>query len=336
MKRPRAIAMIGLILLAGWLAASGWCVVAPGEVVVVRRFGRVVEPPWGPGLHWHWPPGIDRLDRIPTDAVRRLTVGQAGPASVDREASAGEFLTGDLNLLRVEATLQYRVSDAVARAILGEGSEDLLARAAEAGLSRALARRGVDATLRSDRGRIAQEVRDELQSVADSNRLGIRILGVSLTDARPPSEVAADFAEAQAAESRREGRIQVARSYESVQVATAAARGEAVRESARAEANRLLLAARADADRFLALLAEARKSPDLTRRRIYIESVQAMLEGVRRKLILPPGQSLDLTVLGRPGPPSAATSGVPIPPSDPPRSPAGRRDSTPWDAPPSR
>jgi membrane protease subunit HflK len=129
-------------------------------------------------------------------------------------------------------------------------------------------------------------------------RLGVRILGVSLTDARPPVEVAADFAEAQQAESRRDDRINVARTYEAVQQATAVSRGEALREAARAEAGRTRFAARAEADRFLALLAGARRSPDLARRRLYIETVQSLLERVRRKLILPPGDSVDLTVLG--------------------------------------
>ena len=71
-----------------------------------------------------------------------------------------------------------------------------------------------------------------------------------------------------------------------------------MREAARAEAGRILLAARAEADQFLALLAEVRRSRDLSLRRLYIESVQSMLERVRRKLILPPGDSIDLTVLG--------------------------------------
>jgi membrane protease subunit HflK len=311
MKRSLTIPLIGSGLVAAWFAAAGWCVVAPGEVVVVRRLGRVIEPPRGPGLHWLLPAGIDRIDRIRTDAVRQLSIGYAGPASVDREPSAGEVMTGDLNLLRVEATLQYRVADAVAHALRSGQAEDLLARAAEAGLVRSLASRGVDAALRSDRGRIAEEVRQELQAAADGLRLGVLILGVSLTDARPPAEVAADFAEAQAAESRRDDRINVARTYESVQLATASARGEAARESARAEANRALVTARADADRFLALLAEARRSRELTVRRLYIETVQSLLGRVRRKLILPPGDSLDLTVLGLPGQPATTTAPPP-------------------------
>jgi membrane protease subunit HflK len=311
MKRSLVIPLVGAGLVAAGFAAAGWCIVAPGEVIVVRRLGRVVEPPWGPGLHWHFPAGIDRLDRVRTDAVRQVTIGQTGFPSADREPSAGEMLTGDLNLLRIEATLQYRVARPVDHALTSDRAEDLIARAAEAGLARSLARRGVDAALRSDRRRIAQEVRDELQSTADSLRLGVLILGVSLTDARPPAEVAADFAEAQAAESRRDDRISVARMYEAVQVATAASRGEASREAARAEAGRSLLTARAEADRFLALLGEVRRSRDLTIRRLYLETVQALLEGVRRKLILPPGDSIDLTVLGLRGP--AAPPTIPQP-----------------------
>ncbi len=324
MRRTRTVVVSVLFLAILGILGSGFVSVAPGEVAVVRRLGRVVEPPWGPGLHWRIPLGIDRVDRIATDAVRRLTIGQAAPASADREPSAGEFLTGDWNLLRVEATLQYRVSDPVAVAIQGERAEALLPGAAEAALSRSLGRRGIDAALRSDRLQIARETRDDLQSFVETQGLGFRILGVSLTDARPPSEVAADFAEAQAAESRRDDRIQVARAHEAVERATATSRGEALRESARSEAGRILLAARAEADRFLALLVEARKSPDLTRRTIYIQSVQAMLAGVRRKLILPPGQVPDLTVLGR---------FTPVPPEAPitrsegasPRKPAGRQ-----------
>jgi membrane protease subunit HflK len=127
----------------------------------------------------------------------------------------------------------------------------------------------------------------------------VLILGVSLTDVRPPSEVAADFAEAQSAESRREDRINVARTYEAVQTATASSRGGALRQAAGAEADRQLLDARSDADRFLALLAEARRSRELTVRRLYVDAVQSLLAGVRRKLVLPPGDSIDLTILGR-------------------------------------
>src|SRR4051794_2479081 len=92
-----------LIAAASAWSLTGWCVVRPGEQVVVRRLGRVVGPAWGPGFHWGWPVGIDRFDRVWTDEVRRLNVGLADPMEPGSEPSLGEFMTGDLNLVRVQA-----------------------------------------------------------------------------------------------------------------------------------------------------------------------------------------------------------------------------------------
>ncbi len=114
MKQALATLLIAAGLAVALTAATGWCLVAPGEVVVVRRFGRPFDPPWGPGLHWRLPLGMDRLDRVRSDAVRQVTIGLAAPAGSDREPSAGEVMTGDLNLLRFQATVQYRVARPVA------------------------------------------------------------------------------------------------------------------------------------------------------------------------------------------------------------------------------
>jgi modulator of FtsH protease HflK len=301
MKNWLGILGTGLGIAGSLFAMSGWCLVEPGEVVVVRRFGRIVDPPWGPGLHWHIPLGIDRLDRVRSDAVRQFTVGQAGPPRVDQDPSEGEVLTGDLNLMRIQATLQYRVARPVDYVVRAEHVEPLLVRTTEGSLSRAMARRGIDSVLRSDRRRIADEVEAEVQTTSDRLSLGVTILGVSLTDARPPLEVAADFAAAQSAESQRDGRINEARTYEAVQLTRAAARGQAVQEAARPAAERTVLHAQAEARRFLALLVEVNRSRGLTMKRLYIESLQSLLEGVKRKLILPAGDAPDLTVIGLDG-----------------------------------
>src|SRR5438045_464549 len=110
--------VLGLIALAalGYLA-TGFAVVAPGEVVVVRRLGRIQSPPWTAGLHWGGPVGIDRRTRVRTDEVRRLAVGLADVPGPGDEPDAGEYLTGDLNLLRARVVVQYRVSDPVAFAL---------------------------------------------------------------------------------------------------------------------------------------------------------------------------------------------------------------------------
>jgi membrane protease subunit HflK len=298
MRPILVIALIALVAAAALVAATGFCLVAPGEVVVVRRLGRLIEPAWGPGLQWRWPLGIDQLDRVRAQEVRQLTIGRSGPASVEFEPGAGELLTGDLNLLRAQATVQYRVGDPIDYVVRALDHERLLARYAEASLTRALASRGIDAVLRSDRQTIARDVMADLQARADQHRMGVAILGVSLTDTRPPDEVEADFAAAQSAESEREGRINDARSYAETTETTAKSEAQALLETAQAGAARRLLLARAAAERFTLLLAEARRARNLTIRRLYLESLQAMLDQVKRKVVLPPGDSLDLTVLG--------------------------------------
>jgi membrane protease subunit HflK len=298
MKKSLAISVCVLGLAALPLAGSCWCLVAPGEIAVVRRLGRLLEPAWGPGLHWCLPLGIDRIDRVRSDAVRQLTIGLAGPAASDLEPSSGEMLTGDLNLLRIEATIQYRVARPAQFVLRAADVETLLTKAGEANVSRALAARRVDAALRTDRQAIARDVERDLQSVSDRYQLGVAVLGMSLTAARPPDEVEADFAAAQSAESERDRRINEARSYEETTATAAESAAGAKREAAHAVANRAVLAARAEADRFLVLLAEAQHARPLTMRRLYIESMQSMLDTVKRKLILAAGEAVDLTVLG--------------------------------------
>jgi membrane protease subunit HflK len=272
--------------------------VAPGEVVVVRRLGHLVEPPWGPGLHWGFPLGIDQFARVRSDVVRQLSVGLAEPSSSRSEPGTGEMMTGDLNLVRVQASVQYRVARAVDYVLRAPEVEPLLSRAAEAVVSRALARHGVDGVLRTARRQIARDAESALQAADNRYRLGVAVLGVSLTDARPPSEVEAEFAAAQAAESERARRINEAKSYEETSAAKARSQAQAVLEGASADAARKVLMARAQAERFAVLQGEAERSRGLTVRRLYVETLQSLLARVKTKLILPAGQAVDVTVLG--------------------------------------
>jgi len=296
------------------VAATSLVVVAPGELVMVRRLGRVIEPPWGPGLHWRLPLGIDRIDRVRSDAVRQLTIGSAGPPGADDEPSAGEVMTGDLNMLMVQATVQYRISQPMYYLLHVERVESLLGKATAAAVARALSARGVDAVLRTDRQAIARAAEVDLAALASKYRLGVAILGLSLTDARPPAEVAADFAAAQSAESERDRRINDAESYEETTAIAAKSAADAKLESARAVADRRAVTSRAEADSFTLLAAEAERSRALTMRRLYIESVQALLDGVKRKIVVPAGGELDLTVLGINDAPALVPSDSAAPP----------------------
>ncbi len=295
----RAGVISGLLVLLGLAyLATGWTTLAPGEAAVVRRLGRVLPEPWGPGPHWGWPRGFDRVTRLRTDEVRRLEVGLAGTPGPDESPEAGEYLTGDLNLLRARADVQYRVADPVAYVLRAADRDRLLARLAEASLTRALARRGIDTALRAGRPEVARDVAADLARAVDRHGLGVEVLGVNLTDARPPVEVEPDFLAAQSARSGRDRRVNEAHAYAAATLPAARAEAEAKVDAARAHADRAVALARGQAARFLALLAEADRSRPLTVRRLYRDALRDLLPRVRRKLLLTPEEPLDLSLFG--------------------------------------
>lgn len=299
--RRRRIVMTAGILTVGALAAylaTGWIAVAPGELAVVRRFGRPLSGPWGPGLHWALPAGIDRVDRVRVDEVRRLEVGLAGLPGPQDDPGAGEFLTGDLNLLRARAVVQYRVSAPSSFAFRSGDVSALLTRLAESSLARSLAGRRIDDALRAGRAAVARDAAIDLGRAAARLGLGVAILGVSLTDAQPPVEVQADFAAAQAARSDRDRRLNEARAYQATSIPAARSEARSRLDRAAAIADRTVAMARARADRFLDLLAGSRSDRVLTVRRIFRDAIRDLVAGVGRKLVLTPEEPVDLSLFG--------------------------------------
>jgi membrane protease subunit HflK len=296
--RRWVIISIGYLLLALLVAWSGWVAVEPGEVVVVRRLGRALPEPWGPGLHWAWPLGIDRATRLRLDEVRRLEFGLVGTPGPLDAPGAGEYLTGDLNIVRARGVVQYRVTDPVAYLLRSDDRDQLLVRLTEASLARSLASRAIDAPLRSGRPEVAREVQVQLTRSADALDLGIAILGVNLSDARPPSEVEPAFAEAQSAQAERDRRIVEAKALAPSMRPTARAQAATRTDEANARAARSSEMARAQAGRFLALLAEADRSRPLTVRRLYRDALHELLPKVRRKILMTPDEPVDLGLFG--------------------------------------
>jgi membrane protease subunit HflK len=236
--------------------------------------------------------------RLRLDEVRRLEFGRIGPAGPLDPPGAGEYLTGDLNIVRANGVVQYRVTDPVAYLLRSGDRDQLLARLTESGLARALAARGIDAPLRSGRPEVAREVQVQLSRSAEALGLGIAILGVNLSDARPPSEVEPAFAEAQAALSERDRRIVEARALAPAMRPAALAQARARTDEANARASRSVEMARAEAGRFLALLAEADRSRPLTVRRLYRDALRELLPRVRRKVLVTPEEPVDLGLFG--------------------------------------
>jgi membrane protease subunit HflK len=246
------------------------------------------------------PWGIDRVDRIKTGQTRTLTVGarglQVAPLSRSPDPSGDDFLTGDLNLVMVEAIVQYRVADPV-RFLFGARSvEGTLAAAAESALMRALAERGIDDVLTSGRAEAAERVGRTLQEEADRLGLGVSIRAVRLGRVAPPSAVAPAFAAADRARSDRRRAVVGAEEYRDRTRADAQGRAGEIADRAAAAFDRRVQVARGEAERFTKVLIEARQAPEATRRRLYLDALAELLPRFSRKVVVEPGQNLDLSL----------------------------------------
>ena len=295
--RRLVIAGLAMVLVGSFLA-SGWTTVGPGEVAVVRRLGRVLPEPWEPGSHWAGPLGVDRVTRLRLDEVRQIEFGRIEAAGPLDEPGEGEYLTGDRNLVRARGVVQYRVADPAAYVLRAADRDRLLARATEASLARALASRGVDAPLRSGRSDVARDVQEGLARSVERLGLGVAILGVNLTDARPPIEVEPAFLEAQSAQSERDRRIDEAQALAGLTRPAAIATAQGSLDEAHARSERGVALASAQAERFLGLLAEADRSRALTVRRLYRDALRDLLPRVRRKILMTPDEPVDLGLFG--------------------------------------
>lgn len=296
---------LALIAAAVAYAATGVYTVAPDERALVRRFGRVVEVQSEPGLHFGLPWGLDRVDRVKPSETKAVTIGAAAPA--DRVLSAmptdaaAQFLTGDQNLVNVQATVQYtiRTTPDGAKSYLF-GSADpmkVISRAAESALSATLADQSIDVVLTTGKSVLADHVRDRLQEQLDGYGFGVEVRSVSLIELAPPPNVAEAFTRAASARSDRERLILESRTYANARIATATSEARESLDRATAERDRGVDLARSQADRFKKLLYEYQKAPELTATRLYLETMAEILPKFRSKVVIDKGQGVDVTIM---------------------------------------
>ena len=186
----RILALVALSFLS-YTASTAVTQVRPDERAVVRRFGRLLPDKPGPGLYVGWPWGIDRVDRVGV-RVRRVEVGFRGKEADDVTATpAGEFLTGDHNLVDVQAEIHFTVvEDEVEKYFLqADRADKLVGRAAEAALAAWVAGRKVDEVLLGGKAFLPRELVAQVQERLRQYDLGVRIEAASITRLNPPDEV---------------------------------------------------------------------------------------------------------------------------------------------------
>ena len=251
------------VLLVAWLQ-TGVTEIRPGERAVVRRFGRVLDVQPRAGWWIGFPRGIDRVDPVAVEQVRRVSVGyRPEEGGGQEETPSGQLLTGDHNLVNVQVVLTYTVDpEAVVDYVMQrDGAEGLLARTAEAVLAEWVAGRPVDEVLQRGRTQLPEALLERLPPRLAPYRLGIRLRGVDVAHLLPPEEVKAEFDAVARARAESEGEIERAKEDAQKKQVEAAIERQQEKEKMRAYVASRPEQAGAEAAAFESRLAAYRANP---------------------------------------------------------------------------
>jgi len=291
----RGVGVVVVLLLLGLGAWTAYYTVASDSVAVVQRFGKYLKNV-PPGLHFKLPLGIDTATIVPVKRQLKQEFGFTTPGGTDPYQSPRggeqetkretEMVTGDLNAALVEWVVQYRISDPVKFLFEVREPSETLRYVSESVMREVVGDRTVDEVITIGRQEIETEALTKMQALSTKYAMGISIDQVQLKNINPPQPVQASFNEVNQAQQEKEKLINEARrDYNKVIPLAEGEKDQRIRE---ADGYRLkrINEAEGDVARFSALLAEYSKAPEVTRRRIYIETLQEVMPGIRSKIIV--------------------------------------------------
>ncbi|WDI32063.1 FtsH protease activity modulator HflK [Hyphococcus flavus] len=289
--------MIGGALLLLW-GASGIYQVAPEELAVVTTFGDYSDVK-GPGLHWHVPMPVQNVRKQPVLSLQDMQIPATGRRS--GQLPEGLMLTGDKNIVDIAFTVQWRIKSAlvpeqgedmpgVAQFTFNiDDPESLVRMTGEAAMREVVGKNTLDYVQTDGRTEVASQTQALMQSALDSYLAGIQVERVNLTLAEPPTnDVNEAFRDVQAAEQNQATVIQQARQYTNQVVPEARGEAQRILEEARAYASERTANARGAAARFNEIYSEYAQAPEVTRQRMYLETVERVL-GDMDKIIIEEG-----------------------------------------------
>ncbi len=287
-----------LALLVGYLA-TGLYTVQPDEVAAVRRCGRLLERPAGPGLHFGLPYGFDRVEKIKPMQMKRVGVGvglaerSTGRRLQPRDA---EGLTGDRNLILISAIVQYRIADAKDYLFNTSNVTELIETTAAATLSGVIASMQVDHVLTTKRIEVQTMVRQQLLEALRGYRAGVEVVSVSLEGTAPPQEVSAAFRDVTSAFEDMQRAENEAKGYRDRLLPQSRGQAERIRLEAEAEAAKVVRTAEGDASRFSQMAAQLKGHRQLAVRRFILEAMEEILPRMEKYVLDADAGQLDLSI----------------------------------------
>ena len=315
--------VIAAVVVLVWLG-SGFFIVQEGQQAVITQFGRY-KATVNAGFNWRLPFPIQRHELVFVTQIRSVDVGRDNvlKATGLRESA---MLTQDENILDIKFAVQYRLNDARAYLFESKNPADAVVQAAETSVREVLGKMNMDAALSEDRDQIGPKVRAMMQEILDRYKVGVEVVGINLQQGgvRPPEQVQASFDDVLKAGQERERAKNEAQAYANDVIPRAVGSASRLKEEADAYKARVVAQAQGDAQRFRSVYNEYQKAPQVTRDRMYLDTMQQIFANVTKVLVdsrqgatllnLPLERILQL---GAPGDPasgsSALTPAAPVP-----------------------
>jgi membrane protease subunit HflK len=301
-RLPRGVILgIVIVLVALSMLLTVFYQVEADEVAVVQRFGRYVRQT-EPGLHFKLPFGLETVSKVKAQRVLKEEFGFRTEESDVRSRFSNRtypeealMLTGDLNVADVKWVVQYRIADPVRYLFGNRDPRKALQDASQIAMRTTVGDYTVTEVLTEQRLEIANKAQERLQSLLDLYNTGLRVTTVKMQNVTPPSDaVKRAFNEVNEAQQERERKINEALQEYNQKVPLARGEGERTVEQAEGAKIRRVNSAQGDVARFNALLTEYSKAPDVTRRRLYLETMRTVLPSVGQMYIFDTEQSSSL------------------------------------------
>ncbi|MDO4637787.1 MAG: FtsH protease activity modulator HflK [Lautropia sp.] len=278
------MAVLGIVVVALLWLLSGFYIVQEGQAAAVLRFGQFRYLTHEAGIQWNLPYPIETHEIIDRSRLRQIEVGyrHSVRAKVPAESL---ILTGDQSIVDLQYAVQYRIDnpgDFLFQNNLVSGSEALIRQVAESAMREIVGQRTTDQVLYEDKAQVAEDAQKLSQAILDRYKLGIGIVDFTIQQAQPPEQVQAAFEDANKADQDRQRLINEGQAYANDVIPRA--RGEAARIVLQAQGYRARVTAQAegDAQRFEQIHEQYARAPQVTRERMYLETMQQVLSSTSK------------------------------------------------------
>jgi len=273
---------IVLLIIAVWLA-SGFYIVEEGRRGVVLRLGRFLETTM-PGPRWHIPYPIESVEVVNVSGVRTVEVGYRGNAK-NKQPQEALMLTDDENIVDVQFAIQYTLKSPEEFLFNNRNPEDNVLQAAETSIREVVGKSKMDFVLNQGRSEVASRVKLLMQQILDRYKTGINVTTVNLQNVQAPEQVQASFEDVVRAGQDRERFKNEGQAYANDVVPKAGGVAARLIEEANGYRQSVVNTAQGDASRFRQVLTEYEKAPQVTRERIYLETMQQVMGSTSKVIV---------------------------------------------------